>query len=222
MSTSHDYDSQFSLDKDYYIRGIDLSNWYRYYALIKSIGASKPKRVLEIGAGNNVVKNCIQPMVDEYRVLDINANFNPDYVGDSREFKQELEGKFDCVICADVLEHMPFEDLKKNLTNFLRYLTPGGKAFITIPHRRGRVLIISPFSYHTPWIFTLPAWFRGSLKSIWEQYILGKTWIDPHHCWEVDERNYPIKRVNGVIREVGFTIDDFAKLLQVDFWILKK
>ena len=115
MSTSHDYDSQFTLDKDYYIRGIDLSNWYRYYALIKSIGSFAPKRVLEIGAGNNVVKNCIQPMVDEYRVLDINSNFKPDYIGDSREFKKELKGKFNCVICADVLEHMPFEDLKRHM-----------------------------------------------------------------------------------------------------------
>jgi hypothetical protein len=71
-------------------------------------------------------------------------------------------------------------------------------------------------------VITLPAWLRGSIKSIWQQWILGKTWIDPHHCWEVDERNYPIRRVDEVIRSSGFHIDDFQKLLQVDFWILKK
>ncbi|MBI2484245.1 class I SAM-dependent methyltransferase, partial [Candidatus Uhrbacteria bacterium] len=129
---------------------------------------------------------------------------------------------FDGIICADVLEHMPFEDLKKNMENFFQYLTPDGRAFITIPHRRGRIMIVSPFSYHKPIILTLPAWLRGSIKSIWQQWVLGKTWIDPHHCWEIDERNYPIRRVEKIFKNSGFYIVSFQKLLQVDFWVLSK
>lgn len=214
--------SQTENTVDDWIANIDLSNWYRYYYIIKAVLRDKPQRVLEIGVGNGVVKSIITKQVKEYKVLDINANLSPDYVGDMRERKEELMGGFDAIICADVLEHMPFIDLKKNLENIRSYLTNGGRAYITIPHRRGRVLLVSPFSYHKAILLDLPVWLKSSMKSFWEQYVQKKTWIDIHHCWEIDDRNHHIKDVDAALHTSGLNIVTFQKLLQVDFWILSK
>ena len=222
MAKEIDFNSQFSMNYGDYLKGIDLSNWYRYYFIIKEVINLKPKNILEIGVGNEIVKNCLQKFVKDYKVMDINPKLNPDILSDLRNFHQELKEKFDCLICAEVLEHMPFGDLEKNLTNLYNYLINGGKAIITVPHRRARILIITPFSYQKPLIITLPGWLKSSPKSFYRQFIKRKIWIDPHHCWEIGDGKIKKKDVENVFKKVGFNIDKFRKLLHVDFWVLSK
>ena len=107
MPKEIDFDSQFSMNYEDYLKGIDLSNWYRYYFIIREVIKIKPKSILEIGAGNEIVKNCLNKFVKDYKTMDINPKLKPDILSDLREFKPELKEKFDCVICAEVLEHMP-------------------------------------------------------------------------------------------------------------------
>ena len=192
------------------------------YFLIKEIIRIRPKIVLEIGAGSEIVKNCVKGLVEDYRVMDINEKLKPDILSDMRDFRPELKEKFDCLVCAEVLEHMPFRDLEKNLKNIHQYLANSGKALITIPHRRARILIITPFSYQKPLIITLPGWLKSSPKSFYRQFIKRKIWIDPHHCWEIGDGKIKKKDVENVFKKVGFNIDKFRKLLHVDFWVLSK
>jgi len=187
MRNKTDPNSYFEMDYEYYLKGIDLSNWYRYYFIIKKVVDFKPKNILEIGAGNEVVKNCLLKFVKDYKVMDVNPKLNPDILSDLREFRLELKEKFDCSICADVLEHIPFNNLEKNLTNIYNYLIKGGKVIITIPHRRARLMIVTPLSYQKPLIITLPLWLKSSPKSFYQQIIKKKVWIDPHHCWEMEK-----------------------------------
>ena len=222
MKNKIDFNSQFSMSYEDYLKGIDLSSWYRYYFIIKEVINLKPKNVLEIGAGNEIVKNCLQKFVKEYKVMDINAKLKPDILSDLKDFKAELKGKFDCVICAEVLEHMPFQDLERNLKNIYEYLAKQGKAIITIPHRRARIMIITPFSYQTPKIFELPFWIKSSLKSFYQQVIKKKVWIDPHHCWEIGDGKVKIKDIEERMKKVGFEIEKFQKILHADFWVLNK
>ena len=46
---SIDFNSQFLFDYDYYLKGLDLQNWYRYYFIIEEIVKFRPKNILEIG-----------------------------------------------------------------------------------------------------------------------------------------------------------------------------
>lgn len=222
MKDEPNFNSQFSMNHQDYLRGIDLSNWYRYYFIIKEVVKEKPKNILEIGVGNKVVKNCLKQIVKNYKVMDINPKLNPDILSDLRGFKPELREEFDCLICAEVLEHMPFNDLEKNLTNIYNYLTQDGKAIITIPHRRARLMIITPFSYQKPTIINLPFWLKSSPRSFYQQVIKKKVWIDPHHCWEIGDGKIKKNKVESIIKKVGFSIDSFKKLLHVDFWVLSK
>ena len=222
MKNKIDFNSQFSMSYEDFLKGINLSSWYRYYFIIKEVIELKPKSILEIGAGNEVVKNCLSKIVKEYKVMDINPKLNPDILSDVRNFYPELREKFDCVICVEVLEHIPFEDLEKSLKNIYEYLTREGKLIISLPHRRARVMIITPLSYQKPLIITLPFWIKSSVKSFYQQIIKKKVWIDPHHCWEIGDGKVEIKDVEEAMEKVGFEIEKFQKILHVDFWVLNK
>lgn len=222
MINKADFNLQFSMDYEDYLKGIDLSNWYRYYFLIKAVIKLKPQSILEIGAGNEIVKNCLQKFIQDYKVMDINPKLKPDILSDLREFKSELKEKFDCVICADVLEHMPFKDLERNLSNIFQYLEKGGRALITIPHPEKRIAILNLFSHQRPLIITLPSWLHTP-KGYYRRWIKKeKNKKDPHHCWEIGIGGVKKEDVNKVIEKVGFSIEEFKKLLYVDFWVLKK
>ena len=222
MKKEAEFNNQFNLKQDVFLKGIDLSNWFRYYFILKEAMKLSPKKVLEIGAGNEVVKDFLQKITKNYKVMDINPKLKPDILSDIREFRQELKENFDCIICADVLEHMPLDDLEKNLTNIFNYLTENGKAIITIPHRRARIMIVTPLSYQKPKIFELPPWLKSNPESFFKQIVKRKIWIDPNHCWEIGDGKVRRKDVEKIIKKVGFKIDKFEKILQVDFWILNK
>ena len=64
MPKEIDFDSQFSMNYEDYLKGIDLSNWYRYYFIIREVIKIKPKSILEIGAGNEIVKNCLKKLLE--------------------------------------------------------------------------------------------------------------------------------------------------------------
>jgi ubiquinone/menaquinone biosynthesis C-methylase UbiE len=181
MMDKFDFDFQFRADYEWWLRGLDFPTWHRYLPFTREVVAFKPNSILEVGVGAGVLKNVLNNFVKEYITMDINQKLAPDIVSDIRDFQPSLEGKFDCVICADVLEHMPFKDLEHNLRNIYRYLTKNGKALITIPHRRIEVLVITP--RYKSLLFTLPVWLRP--YGFYSRFVKKKVPIDPHHCWEI-------------------------------------
>ncbi len=222
MTERNIFDSQFFMELEDYLKGLDLQNWYRYYFLIREIVTLKPENMLEIGAGSEIVKNCLTKYVKNYSVMDLNPNLNPDILADLREFRSELKEKFDCIVCADVLEHMPFSDLEVNLNNVRTYLAPTGRALITIPHRGVQFMFVSSFLPNRPWIFSLPAGLCFTPKAFYSRFIRKELWKDPTHCWEIGDGNIKRIDVECLILGAGFDVEKFMRLLYVDFWMLKK
>ena len=222
MDRKEIFDSQFSKDFDSLLRRMDLSSWFRYYFIIKKVLEFKSESVLEIGIGDKIVKNCLKESVDNYMTMDINQKLNPDILSDLRNFHSEIKEKFDCVICSEVLEHIPFEDIEKNLSNIFSYLKKDGKAVLTLPHRRARLMTITPLSYQKPVIITLPSWFKSSPGLFYRRFFKKEIWIDPEHCWEIGDGKIKIKDVEESFSKAGFKIKEFKKLLHVDLWILEK
>jgi len=107
-------------------------------------------RVLEIGAGIGNITTFILPR-DDYLATDVNANYlhylnnfaaGKPYLSvarvdleSSRDF-EPLTGRFDTVICLNVLEHVGDPD--QALANLFSALAPGGRALIYVP--RGQAL----------------------------------------------------------------------------------
>jgi len=203
--------SQFEREQSYFLEKLDFLNWYRFFFIIKEIVMFKPKNVLEIGEGSGIVRRAVEPIVNNYETMDVNKNLKPAYLNDIRNFLPQLKEKFACVVAADVLEHLPFENLETALKNINAYLKIGGRALITIPHRSHYLLWMTSLR-HKPRILRMPTLKR----------LIGKTWIDPDHQWEIGDGKHKIKDVERTMKKVGFNVEKLQKLLYVDFWVLKK
>jgi len=170
--TMINFDAQFNWKKEYWIANTDFPSWYRYYFVIREVFDNKFKNILEIGPGNGIIEGILKDKVKNYVTMDINPNLNPTVVGDIRKFELSLQGKFECVICTDVLEHMPFKDLELNLINIFKYLVNGGEVLIAIPHRRKEIIIISSFPRYKIFFFSLPVWITP--RGFYKWFILKK------------------------------------------------
>ena len=219
MPDGHIPQKQFTLTSKDFLEKLDFLNWYRYFAIIKTLIKIKPKAILEIGPGEGTIKSIFEKHIKSYKTMDLNKDLNPDYISDVRKYNEILSDSFDCVIAADILEHIPFESLKKSFGNIYSYLKTGGHALITIPHRASYFMFMTPT--YNPKIFRIPTGFL-SPKSFYRRFIKRKIWIDPDHEWEIGDGEHSIKDIEKIMKDVGFRIEKREKLLYVDFWVLKK
>lgn len=214
-----DADTQFVCDKNDWLVGLDFANWTRYYFLVKDSISFDRKNILEIGGGSGLVRNCLEPVCQNYTTLDVNDNLSPDVISDVCANVPELRNKFDCVIAADILEHIPFATVKSAVENLHSYLQSGGYALITIPHRRSNFMYMTP--YNVPKFFNVPTGLL-SLGGFYRRFIKKKIWIDPCHCWEIGDGEHKVSDVNRIFTDSGFEIEKFQDLYYVDYWVLKK
>lgn len=213
------FEEQFTLPRKYYVDNLDFINWYRFFYLVKDTLGLGCQSVLEVGSGSGFVKSCLTPHVKNYWVLDINEKLKPDFVQDVRVYNKKLKDKFDAIIIADVLEHLPFEDLGKTVSNLFHYLKDEGVMFVTIPHRQSNFLFMTPNQIPRPW--SIPTGFL-SFGAFYRRFIKQKIWIDPSHCWEIGDGNIKVTDVDKIFSNAGFAKVSFEKLIYVDYWILKK
>jgi len=215
----YNFQRQFSLSRKDFLGKLDFLNWYRYFAIIKALTTMKPKTILEIGPGGGTIKNIFEKYVEKYQTMDVNQNLQPDYLSDIRDYNGNLKNSFDCVIAADVLEHIAFDDFEKSLKNIFNYLEKDGHALITIPHRASYFLLMTPT--YRPKVIRIPTGFC-SPGAFYRRFIKRKIWIDPDHEWEIGDGEHSIKDIEKIMKDVGFRIEKREKLLYVDFWVLKK
>src|SRR3989344_860983 len=105
--------------------------WVSYWYQIKEVKEQNPKTVLEIGVGNKVVSDYLKKIGLKVTTCDFDKNLKPDVVADVLDlpFKKE---SFDVVLCAEVLEHLPFGKFSKALKEIHRVTQTS--AIITLPH----------------------------------------------------------------------------------------
>lgn len=209
---------QFTLTPKDFLKKLDFLNWYRFFFILKELAELEPKSILEIGPGEGTVKRVFEPFTDRYAVMDLNPRLSPDFLGDIRMPLKGAENKFECVIAADILEHIPFDDLPKALQNIQSYLMPSGVALVTIPHRAWFLFWLGWLTY-THHIWRAPQWMRNSTQRVRGR---RKNPIDPDHQWEIGDGQHKVADIEKAFKETGFKIEKRQALLYVDFWVLKK
>jgi len=95
------------------------------------VHSMQPKSAIEIGLGNGFVSTFLNKSGVPTLTADINSNLEPDICAPLCEVKNFIEEPRDVVICCEVLEHMPLDDLEGNLDH-LRNL--GNRLFLTLPN----------------------------------------------------------------------------------------
>src|SRR5262245_65958374 len=76
-------------------------------------------RVLEVGPGSGHTTWLLRQWGLEVTTLDFDESVRPDLVGDVTKIPCE-DGAFDCVLAAEVLAHLPFEQIGTALAELKR------------------------------------------------------------------------------------------------------
>ena len=156
-----------------------MSYAFQVRTMYRLFGESKAE-VLEIGCGTGFVNAMLNSLGYDTETMDINSNLNPDHVGDISSQDIKLNKGFDAVLCAEVLEHLPFECFDtclKNIWELTRRF-----AVITLPDCLYRVHVsLQVNSREYSWRL-----MKG-LKCTYEM-----------HCWEInsgrDTSEYEVSR----------------------------
>ncbi|MDP1901630.1 MAG: class I SAM-dependent methyltransferase [Rubrivivax sp.] len=211
------FDTQYSISQRQYLAGVDFYTWTRHFHVLRDLCELETGDVLEVGTGDGVVRRCLQPLVRSYTVVDVNAQLQPDVLADLREPQPALAGRFDAVVATEVLEHIPFADLPLCLTHLHAFLRPGGRLYLTLPHRKGHMLVVTPGQRLWKWRFPVGL---TSLSEAWNRFVRRRIWIDPHHCWEIGDGRVRRADVQSRLEAAGFQTQRFAELPYCDYWVL--
>ncbi len=95
------------------------------------IHSMRPKSAIEIGLGNGFVSTYLRRAGVPVITADINPSLEPDICAPLAEVRGHIDSPRDLVICCEVLEHMPLEELDANFDH-LRGL--GDRLFLTLPN----------------------------------------------------------------------------------------
>lgn len=129
--------------------------------------------VLEIGCGGGYASSILNSLGLSTETLDINENLNPTYVGDISKADYEPPKLYDCVLCAEVLEHIPFELFDICLANIKK--TTQKYAVITLPN-----------SFRRRFVFGLRV--NGHYREVW--FGTKKTPLPSIHYWQLNSDSY--------------------------------
>lgn len=150
------------------------ARWASYWHQIDEVLRVRPRSCLAIGVGSGVVHTRLRERGLNVITVDIDEALEPDRVGDVRALPA-ADHEFDVVLCAQVLEHVPFGDVGVALSEIARVARE--RAVVTVP-TFGRTIELS---------FRVPPFRRVSwVGSIPSRHAFS---FDGQHYWELGARN---------------------------------
>lgn len=188
----------------------DSKRWASYWYQIKEVLELNPKSVLVVGKGNGLVSEYLKSTGIEAVTLDIDETLRPDIV--ASVLKMPLsDSSFDVALCAEVLEHLPYNEFNKALSEIKRIVRT--RAIISLPHFGPAIkfLLKIPFLPELRFILKLPYPIKHQFKR--------------EHYWEIGKRDYSLRRIKNDIKKSGFTIKNDYIIFENPlhhFFVLKK
>jgi hypothetical protein len=179
-------------NKSIYINKKKLSKgpWMNAIYQINDTISLSPKRVLLIGVGNGVVPYHLKNIGYDVKTIDFDRRLKPDIVGDVKDISKLVKNeKFDVIICAHVLEHLPFEhfnDILECFSKTAKYVV------LQLPPSSMQVrfnFAIQPYLLDWNFNINIPVLF-------WKKYK-----FNGHHYWQPYRKNYSMKRIRNIIKE---------------------
>jgi len=185
-----------------------ISYWHQIDEIIKLT----PQKVLEIGIGNGFVSTYLKKRGINITTLDIDKKLNPDVTGSVLRIPF-TDNYFDVVDCYELLEHLPFENFHKALSEIFR--VSESYAVLSLPDASSvyRVYIHFPKVGVFKKLIPLP-WLKRPIHN-----------FDGEHYWEIGKAGYPLSRIINNIQKSGFKIEENYRVFEHPyhrFFILKK
>lgn len=168
------------------------ARWLSYWYQIRAVLESKSKKILEIGLGNGLTTEYLRKQGVEVTTLDIDATLNPDLVGSITKISLP-DLSVDCVLAAEVLEHIPFSEFSEALREIYRV-------------SRDAAVISFPDSRRTLFYFGLKLPFIPRLDLFLKVPTPEEHKFDGQHYWEMGKRGYSLQKIKTEIERAGFII----------------
>ena len=162
------------------------NRWISYWHQIDEVLELKPQSVLEIGVGNKVVSNYLKDQGVKVVTLDIDPNLKPDVTASAVKMPLDSDS-FDVVLCAEALEHLPFEQFEESLKELKRV------------SKKNIVLSLPHFGHSLKFSFKIP--FIKEKKISVRLAFPIKHEFNGEHYWEIGKRGYPPKKIRNILRK---------------------
>lgn len=160
-----------------------ISFWYQLMEVMKT----KPESVLEIGPGPGIVMRVLREMGVLGVSVDIDSRLRPTVGADVTKLPFG-DKSFDCVLAAEVLEHISFAEVAGAVKELARVSRKS--IVITLPHYSrfspSIALKIFPFVPRVQKVFPI------SLFPPLHRF-------DGQHYWEIGKRETPISKVRQLL-----------------------
>lgn len=144
---------------------------------------------MEVGPGPNIVSHVLENMRIRVASVDIDSRLRPTVQADITKLPF-ADKTFDCILAAEVLEHIPFAEVGGALIEMAR--VSRNSIVITLPHHSqfspSIALKIFPFVPRVQKVFPI------SVFSPTHQF-------DGQHYWEIGKREYPVNRIRNLLEE---------------------
>jgi hypothetical protein len=176
------------LNQKYNHRARWLSYWYQI-DLVRDTGAND---ILEVGLGSGVVRDYLGKCGLSVRTLDIDPALCPDFLGSVDAIPAE-KGLFDCVLAAEILEHLPFKKFSACLKEIWRVSKK--YVVISLPDARRTLLDLR---------VKLP--FLPAINIFLKIPSFKKHKFDGQHYWEIGKTGHSLQTVKQYIMESGWSI----------------
>ncbi len=140
---------------------------------------------MEVGVGNKIVSSYLTNQGIKVITFDKDEKLNPDIVGNVLKTPFQ-DNSFDVILCAEVLEHLPFEKFGEALSELER---------ITKKHL---VLSLPHFGHSIKFSFKIP--LLKEKKSAVRMPFPIKHHFNGEHYWEIGKRGYPLSKIKKIIK----------------------
>ena len=193
-----------------------------YWHQVNEILAKRPDKVLEVGIGNGIVTSILKCYGINTITADINESLRPDVVVSITELSTRFEeGEFPFVLCARVLQHLPFSEFDRALSQ-LRYVT-GKYVLLTLPVETMRLYLRFRVTGGKPVTLSVP--FPLILKRILQRILNVAKESKPQNFWKIHQRReVSMSNVCQIIQN-HFCIEKFYQVpedMSHAFFILRK
>lgn len=177
---------------------LSKERWISFWYQIMEVTETKPKSVLEIGPGPGIVSQILKNMRMSVTSIDIDARLRPTAVADITKLPF-ADKSFDCVLAAEVLEHIPFAEVGGALKDLTRVSRKS--IVITLPH----------FSRFSPSIALKIFPFVPRVQKVFPISLFAPNHqFDGQHYWEIGKREtliYKVKELFSAVTNFRLTRD---------------
>ena len=156
-------------------RYVNFRRWASYWHQIQEINEAGATSCLIIGKGDGIVPTILRQQGVFVTVCDLRPVLSPDLACDVRQLPFRTNA-FQMVLCAQVLEHLPFACLEPTLAELSR--VGNGRALVTLPDS-SRYLELG---------LRLPRFGEKGIVLKWPRPARR---IYSGHCWELSTSGFP-------------------------------